>query len=157
MLKKLSRKWIVAGFIIVSLLLGGTIAYAASAIIVDFGSSVGVEGQVIIVAPEPTINDIVVTSPTFTITYGDTTEVTANMMVQNLSAYDLTLVNVTISMDNTDVAALSLGSFIPGVHSDLLPAGSAHLIPITMAPWGTQVSLGSYSYSGTIEYSYQEP
>lgn len=141
------------GVIVGCLLLGAGIAYGAGTLIVDYGSSVGVTGKVIIIAPDPTVNDIEVGCPEFTIVYGDTTPLTGKLAIYNGSGWPLTLTNATISMDNTDVGTITLEPILTGVNDTLLP-GSIQEITITLTPWSKLVTTGTYSYSGSLEFNW---
>ena len=153
MLKKLSKRWLIIGAIIGCLLLGAGVAYAAGSLIVDYGSSVGVTGKVIIVAPDPTVDDLEIICPEFTITYGDTTPITGTLRIINGSAYPLTLTNATIIMDNANVGLIALEPTVQGVNDIVYPGGNQD-ITITISPWNKLASVGEYSYSGTLEYSW---
>lgn len=150
MLKK-HRRWFIIGICIGCLLTGTGIAYAAGSLIVGFGSSVGVEGKITIVAPEPTLEDITVECPEFTVTYGDTKALTGTMYVYNTSGHPLTLNSASIAMDNTDVGIITLAPIVSGVN-DALPSGGVQSITVTITPWSKLVPVGNYSYSGNLEY-----
>jgi len=143
---KLSRKGIILLAVAAILLFSG-VAYGANLLVVSFQGGLGVTGTVKVVAPDPTLADVVVVSvPDFTITAGVSSNATGYITVRNDSAYNLTLQSATFTLDES-VGYISYVNLTP-----LLPAKGQHTLKVILYYYPLVV--GDFQYSGDLTYSW---
>lgn len=151
---KLYKKWVIVG-VILSLLIGASVAYGVGYVTKPI-DGIGVSGEVIIIGPAPTADDIVIQSmPTFTVTFGDTTKQRGDMVVLNNSAYDLTFILDEFVLKFDDPKLGLVYQYAAPEWNAVMASGKTQTITIEYAPSGT-VGIGTYRYSGNITYSYEE-
>jgi len=143
-------KWrIIISVFIACVLLGTSAAFAGGVITVNFSSGAHVGGTIHVVAPDPTIDDIIVTVPEITITFGSTDPVTFNITAYNNSGWVLTLKDVgqsfNASMGKIEISKSSLGT-------NVVPKND-FLIPVTFTPSST-LQQGDYSWEGNLTFSW---
>ena len=148
---QLPRKWLIVICSVLIILITSGIAYGANQIIVHFDGGLDVSGKITIIAPDPGLKDLVIIStPDFTFTTGNTDVLTGVIVVQNNSAWDLTLAIATFTIDS----AIGVGSF--GYNPATTPALKAygqHSIPVFFNPHASPAA-GEFSYSGDLTYSW---
>ena len=151
LITQLPRKWLIVICSILIILITSGIAYGANQIIVHFDGGVDVSGKITIIAPDPDLTDLVIIStPDFTFTTGNTDVLTGVIVVQNNSAWDLTLTIATFTIDSTK----RTGSFgFNPANTPVLNAHSQHSIPVFFNPHASPAA-GEFSYSGNLTYSW---
>ena len=151
LIAQLPRKWLIVICSVLIILITSGIAYGANQIRVHFGGGVDVSGKITIVAPDPDLTDLVVVStPDFSFTAGSTVVLTGVIVVQNNSAWELTLDTATFAIDS----ATWVGSFgYDPASTPVLKAYGQHSIPVSFAP-DASPSAGEFNYSGDLTYSW---
>lgn len=143
------KKWkILIGIFLACLLLGTSAAMAGGIIRIPFGGGVTSTGTIHVVAPDPTVNDLVVTVPdlTFYTTGGGGNAV---ISVSNNSSWDLIFQSIAFTYPEA-ICTIQAASDYTG---SVLPAGGSHDITIFYS-YVADIQKGDYEYSGTIEYSW---
>ena len=151
LITQLPRKWLIVICSVLIILITSGIAYGANQIILHFEGGVDVSGKITIIAPDPTLADLeIISTPDFSFTAGDATVLTGVIVVENNSAWDLTLVYASFAIDS----AAWLGSLsYDQVGTPVLSAHGQHSIPVMLAP-GASPAAGEFSYSGNLTYSW---
>ena len=151
LITQLPRKWLILICSILIILITSGIAYGANQIIVHFAGGVDVSGKITIIAPDPVLTDLVVVStPDFSFTSGSTTVVEGVIVVENNSAWDLTLTDATFAIDSATLVGI-LG-YNPAGTPVLLAHGN-HSIPVSLIP-SVNATSGEINYSGDLTYSW---
>ena len=148
---RLSKKWVMVGVILSSLLIGAGVAYGANSIIVKFGGDLGIDGTVKIIAPPPEEGELeIVSTPDFEYTIGQPDNPQGEIVVRNNSAAVLTFKKLVAEFEQgKDVGLIE----VYGEFDETLQAYSDQLIPV-MFTIDSKAIAGEYQYSGSIEYTY---
>lgn len=151
MLNQIKKRWFIPVAALIVIMLFSGIGLAANVIIVHFQGGVGVNGTIHVKAPPPTANDIeIISTPDFTFNSGQIDIIDGVIVVQNNSAYDLTLTLITFDIQSvTWIGAFSYDlSKVP-----VLKAHSQHSVPVSFNP-AQLASSGDFAYSGDLTYSW---
>lgn len=146
------KKWaVVLGAVIASLIIGFTVAWASGTLVVHFGGGAQISGTVHIVAPDPTVEDIVILyAPDDITVQAGQGGVYSSITVQNNSAYPLTFVQLDVTFPDY-VAAMGVQPVVEWDH--VLPAHGTQEIPVLIA-FDPAAPVGDYTYEGDITYSW---
>ena len=147
---QLPRKWLIVICSVLIILITSGIAYGANQLIVHFNGGLDVSGKITIIAPDPTLSDLkIISTPDFAFTAGNTDVLTGDIVVENNSAYDLTLANASFTI--TSAALVGSLDYNP---TGVLKSHGQHSIPVLLAP-SVNATFGEFNYSGDLTYSWK--
>lgn len=152
-ISRIPRIWrILAGVLIACILLGTSAAFAGGILKISIGSGISIGGTIHVVAPDPTVDDIVVQSiSTPDVLVGSTAPLTITISIRNDSEWTLYLQSGTFDID-AGVGSLAISDTTMTM-SSILPGRGVHSVDVILAP-ADALAIGDYSWSGELSYSW---